>query len=140
MMQVVLLLIVILYNALKMNMFLIIRVKLVPQALTMLREIWQVKETQYAIVSFVTITTVYQITIVYNAHRVHIMLQEMMPVAQIQLVILYSVLKMNMFPIIFVKHVQQEHIILVAMIQVVVTLCVIVSFVMITTVLKTIGA
>ena len=47
---------------LKMNMFLIILAKHVPQVLIMLMEIWQVGRTQSAIVFFVTITTELKVT------------------------------------------------------------------------------
>ena len=99
----------ILYNALKMNMFLIIRVKHAHQALTILQDIWQMDLTQYVIVSFVTITIVCQITNrvqcppgTYNAAG------DDASGPDVQHAILYNALKMNMFPIIHVKLVPQE--------------------------------
>ena len=89
----------------KMNMFQIIFVKHVQQALIMIGDLASGPDTvcdsilceNYSVIDHECV----------QCSPVHIILLEMMPVDLIQRVIRYNVRKMNMFQIISVKHVQQ---------------------------------
>ena len=82
---------------------------------------WQVKMTLFAIASFVTTTTMFQIINVYNASLVHTMRLVMMPVDLIRYARLSFAPKMNMFLIMPVKRVQQVRTILLGILLVVQT-------------------